>query len=174
MSTSPGADTLRLRISSKQAQPVPPRADENIKLVQRKIDQNLKLAQPGVSASDPADRLRLPGSPGLMARLAQPREAPADEVPGGRPAPGEHAAGPATPDDVEARAREERLAKQWEDVTARLLRDFAPAGGADAEAVLAHIAEQRSLLAAATVRDYLPVLVNRAVRRLLTPEQPRS
>jgi hypothetical protein len=41
------------------------------------------------------------------------------------------------PVDVLARARERRLAQQWEDVTARLLRDFAPAGGPDAEAVLA-------------------------------------
>jgi hypothetical protein len=74
---------------------------------------------------------------------------------------------------VLARAWAERMAKQWEDVTARLLRDFAPAGGSGAEAVLAHIAEQRSALDSATVRDYLPVLVDRAVRRLLDPDEAR-
>jgi hypothetical protein len=173
MSTSPDADAVRLRIPSKWTQPIPPRADENIKLVQRKIDQNLKLAQPGVPAADPADRLRLPGSPGLMAQLGLPRQAPAAGVPVESSAPAEHVDEPA-PDDFEARQREERLAKQWEDVTARLVRDFAPAGGADADAVLAHIEEQRSLLADATVRDYLPVLVDRAVRRLLTPDERRS
>ena len=63
------------------------------------------------------------------------------------------------------------MAKQWEDVTARLCRDFAPAGGADTEIVLAHIAEQRQVLDSATVRDYLPVLVDRAVRKLLSPDE---
>ena len=62
------------------------------------------------------------------------------------------------------------MAKQWEDVTARLLRDFAPNSGADADRVLRHIAEQRKELDSATVRDYLPVLVDKAVRRLLDPE----
>lgn len=165
MSTSPDADAVRLRISSKRTQPTPPRADENIKLVHRKIDQNLKPAQPGVMAGDPADRMRLPGSPSVMAQLAQPREATQNE------APTEHTD---EPDDVLARANEERIAKQWEDVTARLLRDFAPAGGADADAVLAHITEQRAALDSATVRDYLPVLVDRAVRRLLGSDQPES
>jgi hypothetical protein len=33
-----------------------------------------------------------------------------------------------------------------------------------------HIAEQRRQLDSATVRDYLPVLVDKAVRRLLDPE----
>jgi hypothetical protein len=73
-------------------------------------------------------------------------------------------------DDFLAKANAERLAKQWEDVTARLLRDFAPGGGTDAERVLRHIAEQRKELDSATVRDYLPVLVDKAVRRLLDPE----
>jgi hypothetical protein len=63
------------------------------------------------------------------------------------------------------------LAKQWEDVTARLLRDFAPDGGSDADRVLQLIAEQRQQLDSATVRDYLPVLVDKAVRRLLDPEE---
>ena len=63
------------------------------------------------------------------------------------------------------------MAKQWEDVTARLCRDFAPAGGADVEVVLQHIAQQRRQLDSATVRDYLPVLVEKAVRRLLDPDQ---
>jgi hypothetical protein len=77
---------------------------------------------------------------------------------------------PEDDDDFLARANAERLAKQWEDVTARLLRDFAPGGGADAEMVQRHIAEQRRQLDSATVRDYLPVLVDKAVRRLLDPE----
>jgi hypothetical protein len=33
-----------------------------------------------------------------------------------------------------------------------------------------HIVEQRRQLDSATVRDYLPVLVDKAVRRLLDPE----
>lgn len=168
MSTSPEVDAVRSRISSKWTQPIPPRADENIKLVQRKINQNLKFAQPGVTASDPADRVRLPGSPSLMAQLGQPLQAATNE------GPSEHADEPADSDDWLARASEERMANQWEHVTARLLRDFAPAGGPDADAVLAHIAEQRTALDEATVRDYLPVLVERAVRRLLTPEETGS
>jgi hypothetical protein len=64
------------------------------------------------------------------------------------------------------------MASQWENVTARLLRDFAPAVGSDV--VLAHVAEQRTVLDSATVRDYLPVLVERAVRKLLTPEETGS
>lgn len=167
MSTSPEADAVRSRISSKWTQPIPPRADENIKLVQRKIDQNLKLAQPGVAAGELSARMRLPGAPDLMAQLGQPRQAPTAVV-ADRPAgPGE----PAEEDDFLARAREERIAKQWEDVTKRLLRDFAPDGGADADAVLGHVAEQRAVLDSATVRDYLPVLVDRAVRRLLEPDE---
>ena len=70
MSTSPEADAVRPRHSSKGPQPIPSRADENLKLFQRKIDQNFKLAQPGVTAGDPADRTQLPGSPSLMAQLA--------------------------------------------------------------------------------------------------------
>ncbi|WP_433277951.1 three-helix bundle dimerization domain-containing protein [Pseudonocardia xinjiangensis] len=159
MSTSPEVDGVRPRISSTWTQPIPPRADENIKLVQRKIDQNLKLAQPGVTADGPADRMWLPGSPALMAQLAQPRQDPNNGVPGE----------PADPDDAVARAQERRMASQWENVTARLLRDFAPTVGSDV--VLAHIAEQRTVLDSATVRDYLPVLVERAVRKLLTPEE---
>jgi hypothetical protein len=168
MSTSPEVDAVRSRISSKWTQPIPPRADENIKLVQRKIDQNLKLAQPGVTAGDPANRMRLPGSPSLIAQLAQPRQASTTGV------PSERADDPADPDDGLARAWEVRMANQWENVTARLLRDFAPAGGADADAVLAHIAEQRTVLDSATVRDYLPVLVERAVRKLLAPDETGS
>jgi hypothetical protein len=166
MSTSPEVDGVRPRISSTWTQPIPPRADENIKLVQRKIDQNLKLAQPGVTAGDPADRMRLPGSPSLMAQLAQPRQDSKNGV------PGERADEPADPDDAVARAQERRMASQWENVTARLLRDFAPAVGSDV--VLAHVAEQRTVLDSATVRDYLPVLVERAVRKLLTPEETGS
>jgi hypothetical protein len=37
--------------------------------------------------------------------------------------------------------------------------------------VLQLIAEQRQQLDSATVRDYLPVLVDKAVRRLLDPEE---
>jgi hypothetical protein len=77
---------------------------------------------------------------------------------------------PVEEEDFLAKASAERMAKQWEDVTARLLRDFAPDGGADADRVLLLIAEQRTELDSATVRDYLPVLVDKAVRRLLDPE----
>jgi hypothetical protein len=101
-----------------------------------------------------------------MARLGQlaPSGLAAAKGPASATAP------PPDEDDFLARANAERLAKQWEDVTARLLRDFAPNGGADAERVLQHIAEQRKELDSATVRDYLPVLVDKAVRRLLDPE----
>jgi hypothetical protein len=168
MSTSPEMDAVHSRISSKWTQPIPPRADENIKLVQRKIDQNLKLAQPGVTAGDPDNRMRLPGSPSLMAQLAQLRQTSKSGV------PSERTDEPADPGDVLARAWEVRMASQWENVTARLLRDFAPAGGAEADAVLLLIAEQRTNLDSATVRDYLPVLVERAVRRLLAPDENGS
>lgn len=152
--------------SSRRAQPVPRRTDENLKHVHRKIDRNLKPGGSLVDNSpllDPeSGRPRLPGAPGLMARLASVAAAPADAK-----AP---SAAPPADDDFLARANAERLAKQWEDVTARLLHDFAPDGGADAEQVLRRIAEQREELDSATVRDYLPVLVDKAVRRLLDPQ----
>jgi hypothetical protein len=156
--------------SSRWAQHVPRRTDENLKHVHRKIDRNLKSGAPLVDNApliDPESRQpRLPGAPSLMARL--------DRLTSSGPAATASPA-PATPaegddDDFLARANAERLAKQWEDVTARLLRDFAPEGGADTERVLRYIAEQRQELDSATVRDYLPVLVDKAVRRLLDPD----
>jgi hypothetical protein len=165
MSTSREDDAVRSRISSKLTQPIPPRADENIKLVQRKIDQNLKLAQPRISTGDPGNRLELPGSPILMAQVTQPRERAVGEVPVVR------ADEVADPDSTLAQASEIRMANQWKSVTQHLLRDFAPDGGADADVVLAHIAEQRRILDSAMVRDYLPVLVDRAVRQLLAPDE---
>jgi hypothetical protein len=75
-----------------------------------------------------------------------------------------------SPDPVE-QAHRRRLAKQWEDVISRLCRDFAPDGGADRKRVLAQIAQQRAQLDSATVRDYLPVLVDRAVRRIYAPDE---
>ncbi|OZM82719.1 three-helix bundle dimerization domain-containing protein [Pseudonocardia sp. MH-G8] len=156
--------------SSRWTQPGPSRTDENLKHVHRKIDQNLQSRVPLVDNAPGVDprsaRPVLPGAPGLMARVAQ-RE-PGDEAPAAGPA----GDAPETDDDVLAKAWEERMAMQWEDVTSRLCRDFAPAGGADAEVVLQHIAQQRRQLDSATVRDYLPVLVERSVRRLLDPEEP--
>ena len=175
--TSPtGSAPGRPAPSSRWAQPAPSRTDENLKHVQRKIDRNLK-AGPLVDNSprlDPRfERVSLPGAPSLMARVAQSATpGPAQPEPSARSA---ITADPAAPpegedDDFLARAWEERMAKQWEDVTARLVRDFAPNGGSEIEAVLQHIAQQRELLDSATVRDYLPVLVDRAVRRLLDPD----
>jgi hypothetical protein len=165
--------------SSQWAQPGPPRTDENLKHVHRKIDRNLKSGGPLVDNGprhDPlSGRVGLPGAPSLMARLGELAERPSapQAETSARSAVGDE---PTTPpsgedDDFLARAWEERMAKQWEDVTARLLRDFAPNGGAEAEVVIENIAEQRQLLDSATVRDYLPVLVDRAVRRLLDPDE---
>jgi hypothetical protein len=171
-----GSAPERTNSSSRWAQPLPRRMDENLKHVHRKIDRNLKSGSLVDNAPrlDPESqgRLILPGAPSLMARvvqLATPR-------PGGAEPPARSAvAAPATAspaeEDVLAKAWAERMAKQWEDVTARLLRDFAPGGGADADRVLQLIAEQRTELDTATVRDYLPVLVDKAVRRLLDPEE---
>jgi hypothetical protein len=161
----------RSNSSSRWAQPAPRRADENLKHVHRKIDRNLKSGGPLVDNApllDPGTRQpRLPGAPSLMARLDQlTATGPTDAT---VPAPATEPQSDG--DDFLARANAERLAKQWEDVTARLLRDFAPNGGEDAERVLRHIAEQRTELDSATVRDYLPVLVDKAVRRLLDPEE---
>jgi hypothetical protein len=180
--TASGSAHERPSPSSRWAQPVPRRTDENLKLVHRKIDRNLKSGGPLVDNTprvDPrSDRPILPGAPSLMARVVQlavagvaaSAPAPAETPP--RAAVGEATAGASDDeDDFLARAREERMAKQWEDVTARLCRDFAPGGGADVEAVLEHIAYQRRVLDSATVRDYLPVLVERAVRRLLDPNE---
>jgi hypothetical protein len=121
VTSSTGSAPERPLLSSRWMQPGPPRTDENLKHVHRKIDPKLKTA--------------------------------------------DHQ------DDFLAKAWAERMAKQWEDVTARLLRDFAPAGGADADVVLQHIEEQRREPDSATVRDYLPVLVDKAVRCLLAPEE---
>ncbi|GAA1170754.1 three-helix bundle dimerization domain-containing protein [Pseudonocardia alaniniphila] len=185
--TASGSAHERPSPSSRWAQPVPRRTDENLKLVHRKIDRNLKSGGPLVDNTprvDPrSDRPILPGAPTLMARLVQLAGARAgvDVAGGAAPAPAEAsprtvvagaaAGAPDDEDDFLARAREERMAKQWEDVTARLCRDFAPGGGAEVEAVLEHIAHQRRVLDSATVRDYLPVLVERAVRRLLDPNE---
>ncbi|GAA3071480.1 hypothetical protein GCM10010464_39640 [Pseudonocardia yunnanensis] len=183
--TASGSAHERPSPSSRWAQPIPRRTDENLKLVHRKIDRNLKSGGPLVDNTprvDPrSDRPTLPGAPTLMARLVQLADAGAsagvDASAGAGAAPTEvspRAAVAGAPDDEDdflARAREERMAKQWEDVTARLCRDFAPGGGAEVEAVLEHIAHQRRVLDSATVRDYLPVLVERAVRRLLDPNE---
>lgn len=174
MTSSTGSAPERSNSSSRWAQPVPRRTDENLKHVHRKIDRNPKSGGPFVDNAPRLDpetqRAILPGAPSLMARVVQL----ATPGPAGPEAPARSAVdAPATapPDDGDddflARANAERLAKQWEDVTARLVRDFAPNGGADAEQVLRHIAEQRQELDSATVRDYLPVLVDKAVRRLL-------
>jgi hypothetical protein len=172
VTSSTGTAPERPTPSSRWTQPVPPRTDENLKHVLRKIDRNLKSGGPLVDNRprfDPlAERVGLPGAPSLMARLADLAERPGAARPAGG---GGGTTPPAGDDDVLARAREERMATQWEDVTARLLRDFAPNGGAEAEAVLQHIAQQRRLLDSATVRDYLPVLVDRAVRRVLDPDR---
>jgi hypothetical protein len=175
--TASGSAYERPSPLSPWAQPAPRRTDENLKLVHRKIDRNLKAGGPLVDNTprvDPrSDRLTLPGAPSLMARVVQlagagaaPTEASPRAAVGGAPA-----GAPDDEDDFLARAHEERMAKQWEDVTARLCRDFAPGGGADVEVVLEHIAHQRRVLDSATVRDYLPVLVERAVRRLLDPNE---
>ncbi|MHA6624078.1 three-helix bundle dimerization domain-containing protein [Pseudonocardia sichuanensis] len=176
--TSPtGATPGRPAPSSRWTQPAPSRTDENLKHVHRKIDPNLKagpLVDNGPRPGPRSARVYLPGAPSLMARVAQPAT-PGSAHPEASTGSAV-AADPAMPaggadDDVLARAWEERMAKQWEDVTARLVRDFAPTGGAEVEVVLQHIAQQRRLLDSATVRDYLPVLVDRAVRRLLDPDE---
>ncbi|TWF77833.1 hypothetical protein FHX44_113748 [Pseudonocardia hierapolitana] len=170
MTSSTGSAPQRSNASSRWAQPVPRRTDENLKHVHRKIDRNLKSGGPLVDNGpllDPGSRQpRLPGAPSLMARLGHLAATAPTGTTVHAPATTAEPGG----DDFLARANAERLAKQWEDVTARLLRDFAPNGGTDAERVLRYIAEQRKELDSATVRDYLPVLVDKAVRRLLDPD----
>ena len=175
--TSPtGSAPERSNSSSRWAQPIPRRMDENLKHVHRKIDRNLKsgpLVDNAPRLDPESRRISLPGAPSLMARVVQLAAA----GPGGVEAPARSAvaapaaAPPPEEEDFLAKAWAERMAKQWEDVTARLLRDFAPDGGSDADRVLQLIAEQRQQLDSATVRDYLPVLVDKAVRRLLDPEE---
>jgi hypothetical protein len=154
---------------SRWAQPVPRRTDENLKHVHRKIDRNLKtgpLVDNAARLDPESRRISLPGAPSLMARVVQQATA----GPSGEPATA--TAPPPEEEDFLAKAWAERMAKQWDDITARLLRDFAPQGGADADRVLQLIAEHRQELDSATVRDYLPVLVDKAVRQLLDPEEP--
>lgn len=161
MTSATGPAPERPTPSSRWTQPAPQRADENLKHVHRKIDRNLKSAGPLVDNSP-----RFGPRPEPVVQLSGPGA--------GQPETSPESATGAPPDDDEdflARAWEERMAKQWEDVTARLCRDFAPAGGADMEVVLQHIAQQRQQLDSATVRDYLPVLVEKAVRRLLDLDQ---
>jgi hypothetical protein len=152
---------------------VAPRTDENLKHVHRKIDRNLKTGGPLVDNAprfEPlSERRSLPGAPDLMARVTQTAATPTAAA-RTAVAVAPHHENENEDDDFLARAHAERMAKQWEDVTARLCRDFAPEGGADVDVVLRHIAEQREQLDSATVRDYLPVLVDRAVRRLLDPD----
>lgn len=171
--TASGSAPERPSLSSRWTQPARPRTDENLKLVHRKIDRNLKsdgpLVDNTVRADPRSDRFTLPGAPSLMARVGQLADSGAAAA---QTTPRDAAGGaPDDEDDFLARAHEERMAKQWEDVTTRLCRNFAPNGGADVEVVLGHIAHQRQVLDSATVRDYLPVLVERAVRRLLDPEE---
>jgi hypothetical protein len=170
---STGSAPERSNSSSRWAQPIPRRTDENLKHVHRKIDRNLK-SDPLVDNSprvDPESRQgTLPGAPSLMARVAQLAKPSAGEAPARSAVAAPVTAPPVEEEDFLAKASAERMAKQWEDVTARLLRDFAPNGGTAADRVLRLIAEQRNELDSATVRDYLPVLVDKAARRMLDPE----
>jgi hypothetical protein len=173
--TSPtGSAPERSNSSSRWTQPIPRRMDENLKHVHRKIDRNLKsgpLVDNAPRLDPESRRISLPGAPSLMARVVQLATAGGGGQAPARSAVAAPATAPPPEEDFLAKAWAERMAKQWEDVTARLLRDFAPDGGSDADRVLQLIAEQRQQLDSATVRDYLPVLVDKAVRRLLDPEE---
>lgn len=151
--------------TSGWTQPDLPGTDRNLLTVHRKFDSGRRPgAGPAPTTPDrpPAGDSTTPPAAGVEEHRtvppATPSDAPADA--------GEVA------QDVVDQAHERRLAKQWEDVVDRLCRDFAPAGGADRKAVLARIAQQRAQLDSATVRDYLPVLVDRAVRRIYAPDEP--
>lgn len=143
MTPPTGSAPERSNSSSRWAQPVPRRTDENLKHVHRKIDRNLKSGAPLVDKApllDPESRRpRLPGAPSLLAGLG--RLSASGPAAATAPAP---AAAP--PDDAE----------NEDDFLARAN------------------AEQREELDSATVRDYLPVLVDKAVRRLLDPEETGS
>jgi len=151
--------------TSGWTQPNLPGTDRNLQTVHRKFDSGRRPATgPALTTPDrsPAGGSTTPPAAGAeehpMVLPAAPSDAPAN-------------AGAAAQDAVE-QAHERRLAKQWEDVVDRLCRDFAPSGGADRKAVLTQIAQQRAQLDTATVRDYLPVLVDRAVRRIYAPDEP--
>jgi|GEM_PF-3595819 len=159
--------------TSGWTQPNPLGADQNLHTVHRKFESghrpvtSLPLTTPD---KPPASASTAPPAVGAEEHRADPTAAPSDAA-SDVVAPAGAEAATVTPDAIE-QANERRIAKQWEDIVARLCRDFAPAGGADRKRVLAQIAQHRAQLDSATVRDYLPVLVDRAVRRIYAPDGP--
>lgn len=72
---------------------------------------------------------------------------------------------------LDAPSPADRMAQQLVDVADRLCREFAPAGGAGADAVRRQVREAREGFGSPTVFDYLPVLVERDVRHRLGPDR---
>jgi len=161
--------------TSGWTQPNPPGADQNLHTIHRKFaNTHRPVTNPTPTTPDkpPISPSTAPPAEEAEQHPADPPAEPSDAAADvAAPADAETVTVTVTPDTIE-QANERRIAKQWEDVVARLCRDFAPAGGADRKRVLAQIAQQRVQLDSATVRDYLPVLVDRAVRRIYAPDDP--
>jgi hypothetical protein len=62
----------------------------------------------------------------------------------------------------------DKVAQQLAEMTDRLCREFAPAGGAAAEVVRGQVTEVRAGFGSPKVLTYLPVLVERSVRHRLS------
>lgn len=143
--------------------------DQNLNTVHRKFEtRHRSVTSPALTTPDTP-----PASASTAAGTEEHRAVPpaASDAEPNAVAVADAGAVTVTPDAID-QANERRIAKQWEDIVARLCRDFAPDGGADRKLVLAQIAQQRAQLDAAAVRDYLPVLVDRAVRRIYAPGGP--
>jgi hypothetical protein len=65
------------------------------------------------------------------------------------------------------RAQAEHVARQLEAVADRLCREFCPGGGAAADEIRTQVREARDAFGSPNVVAYLPVLVERTVRRRL-------
>jgi hypothetical protein len=70
------------------------------------------------------------------------------------------------------RSLADKVAQQLVEMTDRLCREFAPAGGAAAEVVRGQVTEVRAGFGSPKVLTYLPVLVERSVRHRLSAPPP--
>lgn len=76
------------------------------------------------------------------------------------------------PMDAERQAQADHVERQLAAVADRLCREFAPAGGPGAATIRDRCLEARAAYGSPRVIAYLPILVERAVRRGLGPTGP--